>query len=132
MSQRINYAETAAKLNYAALNQKLELLSQTEPPGSRNTALAMLEPLREKLLTLHRNGWSCQQLAAELKAAGVPATVARLRECLNHWSRGGTRNPKPRAVRRNKNGTATPAANQVGRNKSPTSEASTNFRLRES
>ena len=132
MSQRINYAETAAQLNYAALNQKLDLLSQTKPPGSRNTALAMLEPRREKLLALHRNGWSSQQLAAELKAAGVPATVARLRECLRHWARGGTRKAKSRAVRRNKNGTASPAACQVGRNKSPTSEASTNFRLRDS
>lgn len=131
MSQRINYAETAAKLNYAALNQKLELLSQTEPPGSRNTALAMLEPLREKLLALHRNGWSSQQLAAELKAAGVPATVARLRECLNQWSRRGTRTTKPNAVRRNKIAAATPAANQVGRNKPSASEPSSNFRLRE-
>ena len=131
MSQRINYAETADKLNYAALNQKLELLSQADPPGSRNNALAMLEPLREKLLALQRNGWSSQQLAAELKTAGVPVTVARLRECLNRWARGGKRNVKSRAVRRNQNATATPAAHQVGRNKTPTGEASTNFKLRE-
>ncbi len=132
MSQRINYAETAAQLNYAALNQKLELLSQTEPPGSRNTAMAMLEPLREKLLALQRNGWSSQQLAAELKTAGLPVTVARLRDCLNRWSRGGTRNVKAHVGRRNKIASATPAANQVGRTKSPTADASTNFKLRES
>ena len=127
MSQRINYAEAAAKLNYAALNQKLELLSQTEPPGNRNTALAMLEPLREKLLTLHRQGWSSQQLAAELKAAGVPATVARLRDCLNHWSRGGSRNAKPRTASRSK----IAAPNPAGRSKTSSSDSSSNFRLRE-
>lgn len=102
MTQRSNCSYIAAKLNYTELSRKFELLSQTEPPGSRNEALAMLEPLREKLLALHRNGWCCQPLAAELKAAGVPATVTRLSECLNHWSRGGAWNAKPRAVGRKK------------------------------
>ena len=86
MSQRINYAQAVATLDYAALNQKLERLSQADPPGSQNTALAMLEPLREKLLALQRKGWSSQQLAAELKTAGVPVSAARVREALSRWT----------------------------------------------
>ncbi|MGC9943264.1 MAG: hypothetical protein ABSE48_15655 [Verrucomicrobiota bacterium] len=99
MSKRIDYEQTAAKLDYAALNKKLELLTQTEPPKNRNTALAMLEPLRDKLLALQRKGWSNQELADELKTAGVPVNAARLRECLNHWSGGGKSPAKRKAMR---------------------------------
>jgi hypothetical protein len=99
MSKRIDYEQTAAKLDYAALNKKLEQLTQEEPPKNRNTALAMLEPLQEKLLALHRKGWSNQELADELKAAGVPVNAARLRECLNQWN-GDNKSPvKRKAVR---------------------------------
>jgi hypothetical protein len=86
MSKRIDYEQAAAKLDYPGLNKKLEQLTQAEPPKSRNTASAMLEPLREKLLALHSKGWSNQELADELKTAGVPVNAARLRECLNHWN----------------------------------------------
>ena len=132
MSQRINYAQAVATLDYAALNQKLEFLSQTNPPGSQNTALAMLEPLREKLLALHRNGWSSQQLAEELKTAGVPATVARVRECLRHWLNDDKTTPRPSKINPTKRAKKMPSAHPTSRNPSPTSEPSSNFRLRES
>src|ERR1700761_718242 len=99
MSKRIDYQQAAAKLDYAALNKKLEQLTQAEPPKNRNTALAMLEPLRKQLLELQTKGWSNQELADELKAAGVPITPARLRECLNHWSGGGKSTVKRKTVR---------------------------------
>ena len=132
MSQRINYAQAVATLDYAALNQKLETLSQTNPPGSQNTALAMLEPLREKLLALHRNGWSSQQLAVELKTAGVPATVARVRECLRHWLNDDKTMPQPRKINPAKRAKKMSSANPTRRNPSPTGEPPSNFKLRES
>jgi hypothetical protein len=108
MSKRIDYEQAAAKLDYAVLNKKLEQLTQAEPPKSRNTALAMLEPLREKLLALHNKGWSNQELADELKTAGVPVNAARLRECLNHWN-GVTKSiVKYKAVRKSAATKSTP------------------------
>jgi hypothetical protein len=99
MSKRIDYEQVATKLDYAALNKKLEHLTQAEPPKNRNTALAMLTPLREQLLALHRKGWSNQEIADELKADGVPVSAARLRECLNHWNGDAKRPGKRRANR---------------------------------
>ena len=131
MSQRINYAEATATLDYAALNQKLERLSQTNPPGSQNNALTMLEPLREKLLALHRNGWSSQQLAVELKTAGVPATVARVRECLRHWLNGSKTTPRQRKINSAPRAKKMPSANPTSRNLPPAGEPPSNFRLRE-
>ena len=81
MSTRTDYAQIATKLDYAALEKKMEQLSQRAPPRKRKTAADLLEPLREHLLTLHRKGWSSGQLAEELKTAGVPVSPARLREC---------------------------------------------------
>ena len=132
MSQRINYAQAVATLDYAALNQKLETLSQTNPPGNQNTALAMLEPLREKLLALHRNGWSSQQLAVELKTAGVPATVARVRECLRHWLNDDKTTPRPRKINPAERAKKISSVNPTRRNPSPTGEPPSNFKLRES
>ena len=132
MSQRINYAQATATLDYAALNQKLERLSQTKPPGSQNNALAMLEPLREKLLALHRSGWSSQQLAGELKLAGVPATVARVRECLRHWLNDDKTTPRPRKINLPPRAKKIPSLNRTSRNPSPTGEPPSNFKLRES
>ena len=71
MSKRIDYGQIAAKLDYPTLEKKLEQLAQREPPKNRKTAIDLLEPLRERILALHRKGWSSQQLAEELKAAGV-------------------------------------------------------------
>jgi hypothetical protein len=118
MSKRIDYEQIAAKLDYTALNKKLEQLAEREPPKNRKTAVDLLEPLRERLLALQRNGWSSQQLVDELKAAGVPVSPARLRECLNRWTNGGRKTIKPREAKRIAAQTTPPAANQAGRNKS--------------
>lgn len=122
MSKRIDYEQVAAKLDYTALDKKLEQLVQREPPKNRKTAVDLLEPLRERLLALQRKGWSSKQLVDELKAAGVPVSPARLRECLNHWTNGGKRVAKRRGSNRGKriaaHTTPTPAANPSGRSRS--------------
>ena len=122
MSKRIDYEQIAAKLDYPTLDKKLEQLAQREPPKSRKTAVDLLEPLRERLLALQRKGWSSKQLVDELKAAGVPVSPARLRECLNHWTKGGKSAAKRRGTSQSKHAAAptTPpaAANAGGRNKS--------------
>ena len=57
MSTRIGYqGQIAAKLDYAALEKKLASWPQREPPRKRKTAADVLEPLRERLLALHRKG----------------------------------------------------------------------------
>src|ERR1700689_4091143 len=89
MSTPIDYTKLAATLDYASIEKKLEQLTQRDPPRTRKTVADVLEPLRERLLDLHRKGWSSGQLADELKIAGVPASAARLRECLSHWMAGG-------------------------------------------
>ena len=100
MSKRIDYGQIAGKMDYTALDKKLEQLAQREPPKNRKTASDLLEPLRERLLALHHNGWSSQQLAEELKAAGVPVNPARVRECLNRWAAGGKGAAKKRGAKR--------------------------------
>ncbi|MGA2222694.1 MAG: hypothetical protein ABSH21_13130 [Verrucomicrobiia bacterium] len=129
MSTRADYAQIATKLDYAALEKKMEQLSQRAPPRKRKTAADLLEPLREQLLTLHRKGWSSGQLAEELKAAGVPVSPARLRECLSRWMTGGNGAAKPRNRRRSKravtNHQPTIPANQAGRG----SESQTGLKL---
>ena len=121
MSKRIDYGQIAAKLDYPTLDKKLEQLAQREPPKNRKTAVDLLEPLRERILALHRKGWSGQQLAGELKAAGVPVNPARVRECLNRWTAGGKGAAKRRGASQSKRAAAptTPpaAANQSGRGK---------------
>jgi len=122
MSKRIDYGQIATKLDYPALDKKLEQLAQREPPKNRKTAVDLLEPLRERIIALHRKGWSSQQLAAELKAAGVPVNPARVRECLNRWTAGGKRAAIRRGASQSKRATAptTPpaGANSIGRGKS--------------
>jgi hypothetical protein len=86
MSKRIDYEQIATKTDYAELNQKLAKLAQQEPPKSRKTVADLLEPLRERLLALQRKGWTSLQLAEELKAAGMPVGVSRVRECINRWT----------------------------------------------
>ena len=118
MSKRIDYGQIAAKLDYATLDKKFEQLAQREPPKNRKTAVDLLEPLRERLLALQRKGWSGKQLVDELKAAGVPVSPARLRECLNHWTTGGKGAAKKRGAKRAAAHSAPPAtANQSGRGK---------------
>ena len=89
MNTRTDYGQLAAKTDYAALDKKLTQLSQGAPPKRRKTVDDVLEPVREKLMGLHRSGWTAVQLVAELKGAGVPVSPARLRECLHRWIRGG-------------------------------------------
>lgn len=119
MSTRMDYTQIATKLDYAALERKLEQLTQRDPPRTRKTAADVLEPLRERLLALHRNGWSSSQLADELKAAGVPVSPARLRECLSLWTASGNRTAKSRTRRQPKrapvNTQPTVSASHAGR-----------------
>ena len=121
MSKRIDYGQIAAKLDYPTLDKKLEQLVQREPPKNRKTAIDLLEPLRERIIALQRKGWSSQQLAEELKAAGVPVNPARVRECLNRWTAGGKGAAKRRGASQIKRAAAptTPpaAASQSGRGK---------------
>src|ERR1700689_933631 len=100
MNTRVDYGQLAAKFDYEALNKKLEQLSQREAPKKRKTVVDLLEPLRERLLALHRKGWSSGQLVEELKTAGVPVSPARFRECLSRWTGNGNGKAKSRANRR--------------------------------
>jgi hypothetical protein len=102
MSTPMDYTKLAATLDYAALNQKLTQLTQRAPPRKRKTAADVLEPLRERLLALHHNGWSSGHLADELKIAGVPVSPARLRECLSRWTAGDNGAARSRTRRRPK------------------------------
>jgi hypothetical protein len=133
MSKRIDYEQIAAKLDYPTLDRKLEQLAQHAPPKNRKTAVDLLEPLRGRLLALQRNGWSSRQLADELKAAGVPVSPARLRECLNHWTKGGKGAAKRRGTSQSKRAAAstTPpaAANAGGRSKSASGDGQPKFGL---
>jgi rhodanese-related sulfurtransferase len=108
MSKRIEYGQIAAKLDYPTLDKKLEQLAQREPPKNRKTAVDLLEPLRERILALQRKGWSSQQLAEELKAAGVPVNPARVRECLNRWTTGGKGTAKRRGASQGKRAAGPP------------------------
>lgn len=100
MSKPIDYTKLAASLDYAALDKKLSQLSERQPPKKRKNAADVLEPLRERLLALHESGWSSRQLAEELKAAGIPISSARLRDCLNGWTDGGGKTVRRQARRR--------------------------------
>jgi len=123
MSKRTDYGELAAKLDYEALDKRLSQLAEGQPPRKRKTAADLLEPLRETLLTLQRKGWSSGQLVEELKAAGVPVSPARFRECLTRWkgSRKGaaksrvSRRPGGATNRRKETGVIPPAASPVAR-----------------
>jgi hypothetical protein len=100
MNTSTDYTKLAASLEYAALDKKLTQLAERQPPKKRKTVADVLEPLRERLLALQQKGWSSGQLADELKAAGIPVSPARLRECLNRWARGDSGAGKRRTRRR--------------------------------
>src|ERR1700688_65828 len=102
MSSPIDYTKLAATLDYAALEKKLEQLTQRAPPRKRKTVADVLEPLRKRLLDLHSKGWGASPLADELKTAGVMVSPARLRECLNYWPAGGDQATRSRTRRRPK------------------------------
>ena len=133
MSTRIDYGQIAAKTDFAALDKKLAQLAERQPPKNRKTAGDILEPLRERLLALHLKGWSSQQLAGELKTAGVPVSPARLRECLNLWTAGGNGSTKGRKSNRGKHAAARvtppPTASTSGRSRNTSGGGQTNFGL---
>jgi hypothetical protein len=133
MSTRIDYKQIAAKLDYAMLDKKLTQLAEREPPKNRKTAGDILEPLRERLLALQRKGWSSQQLAEELKAAGVSVSPARLRECLNLWTAGGNGSARRRNNGRSKRATTRiippPTASLGVRSKSAPGDGQAKFGL---
>ena len=110
MKTSMDYTKLAASLDYAALEKKLTQLSERQPPKTRKNIADVLEPLRERLLALHRGGWTSMQLAQELKGAGVPVSPARLRECLHIWSGDGSPSAKRHARRRSVAVPSEPAA----------------------
>ncbi len=133
MSTRIDYEQIAAKLDYPALERKLAQLAEGQPPKNRKTAGDLLEPLRERLLALQRKGWSSQQLAAELKAAGMPVSPTSLRECLSRWTAGGNGTAKRRRTNQGKRVTTrlTPpmATSQSGRSRSASGDGQSKLGL---
>lgn len=92
MAERIDYTKIAEKLNYSALEKKLDELSAKAPPKRRKQVSDVLAPITPKLVELHGKGWSYQQLAEELKASGLPVTVSALRAHL-------TNSKKPRKAK---------------------------------
>ena len=131
MSTRTDYGQLADKLDYPALERKLAQLAEREPPKSRKTAADVLEPLREKLLALHRKGWTSSQLVEELKAAGVPVSAARFRECLNRWLNNGKRTAKTRATRATTGNGDNGQSAASTRNKSASAAGQSAFRLKD-
>jgi hypothetical protein len=119
MRTATDYTKLAATLDYAALEKKLEQLTQRDPPRKRKNVADVLEPLRERLLDLHSRGWRARELADELKIAGVTVSPARLRECLSRWTAGGDGAAKSRTRRRPKRAVVniqpTITASHVGR-----------------
>ena len=100
MSERTNYGAVAERLDYAKLERKLDQLQDRPPPKKRKRASDVLEPVREKLVTLHANGWSYEQLAAELNEAGLPVKVGTLRDYLGNGHGAKNRGPRKRRNRR--------------------------------
>jgi hypothetical protein len=135
MSTHIDYTQIAAKLDYAAVEKKLEQLAQREPPRKRKTAVDVLEPLRERLLALHHKGWSSAQLVDELKAVGIPISSARLRDCLAGWTSNGNGAGKTRPRRRNQrtngSGRLSTTASQAGRSKGASGDGQPGLKLPE-
>jgi hypothetical protein len=137
MTTRTNYGELATKLDYTVLEKKLSQLAEREPPKTRKTAADLLEPLRERLLVLHRKGWSSGQLVEELKTAGVPVSPARFRECLTRWTAKGNGAAKSRASRRqgraasSQKGTGAlpPATSPVARSQGAASDSQTGLKF---
>ena len=83
-------------------------------------------------MTLHNKGWSSSQLVEELKAAGVPVSPARMRDCLNRWSGMPTGRakiaPPPTEIRslNDKPSTATPS---IGRAEGVPGDGQAGFKL---
>lgn len=89
MTTRIDYTALAAKLNYSALEKKLEQLREVAPPKKRKQVGDVLAPVSEKLRELRGKGWSYEQLAKELTDAGLPVKPSALRDHLGTKPRRG-------------------------------------------
>lgn len=85
---RPDYSRIAAELNSAALNKKLEKMTQRVPTRKRPRLAEVLGPYTEKLLKLHGLGWTYRQLAEELRANGLPVIIGSLRVHLSTRVRG--------------------------------------------
>ena len=79
---RIDYGQLAAKLNYAALDQKLGQLREQEPPKKRKQIGDVLAPVAARLRELRAKGWTYEQLTKELNNFGLPVRPAALRDYL--------------------------------------------------
>src|SRR5579862_4546853 len=131
MSTRTDYGQLAEKLDYSILERKLAQLAEREPPKSRKTAADVLEPLREKLLALHRKGWSGSQLVEELKAAGVPVSPARFRECLSRWTNKGKQTAKARASRAARHNSGVGRSAESAHNKNASAAGQSSFSMKD-
>ena len=92
MNPRVDYTQIAAKLDYVALEQKLEQMRKQSPQKKRKHVGDVLAPVQPKLRDLHARGWTYDLLAFELNRAGVPVKPSTLREYLAA--------PKPKRDRR--------------------------------
>ena len=92
MNPRIDYTQVAARLNYVALEKKLDQLGTQPPPKKRRHIGDVLAPIAEKLRELRAQGWTYEQLARELTDAGLPVKPSALRDHLAA--------KKPKAARR--------------------------------
>ena len=82
INPRIDYGQLAAKLNYAALDQKLGQLREQVPPKKRKQIGEVLAPVEARLRELRAKGWTYEQLAKELNDFGLPVKPAALRDYL--------------------------------------------------
>ena len=83
MTARLDYDKIAAQVNYPALDKKLDELRKKSPPPRRKKAADVLAPVTPKLLAMHAEGWTYQQLAEELKSSGLTVTASALRAHLS-------------------------------------------------
>ena len=95
MTERINYDKVAEKVNYPALEKKLDELRKKAPPPRRKKAADVLAPVTPKLLAMHADGWTYQQLAQELKSSGLTVTASALRAHLSEAKKGRKTKARP-------------------------------------
>lgn len=93
MSTRTDYNQIATKLNYAALDKKLDQLRSQTPPKARKGVADVLAPIAGRLKELRAKGWSYPQLARELNEVGLPVKVSALRAHLSDKTRVGGKRP---------------------------------------
>jgi len=93
MSTRTDYHQIATKLNYAALDKKLDQLRSQPPPKTRKGVADVLAPIAGRLSELRAKGWSYPQLARELSEAGLPMKVSALRAHLSSKARDFNKRP---------------------------------------